>query len=233
MMLKNQINSDTQTKHKYYISNYKSRKVYLLISTLFLIICIVLMAIHTYNFKIRINDEIKFLTRTDDISSLTPQALEKALKISETYQLLHIYRALYSVLAVLNSLTLIFAVITQSLLYLHYNNGRKFFKFMIAFSVISFVVIFFIVALQPQAIQRTGSSYIDETTGEKVYEIERMQDFSYIIPWITMFLCFFTMVFLIIAKGKYGHIEKDFKLKKQLYNNENSKVIFNHFLVRK
>ncbi|TDV24214.1 hypothetical protein BCF59_0165 [Mycoplasmopsis mustelae] len=184
--------------------NYLARKALLAVITFFFVCIVVLQATLFTRFYQQMQAEYYYLLNSDGAVNLTVQQIYDA---SPSYQIREMFW-------ILNSLTIFFSLISIMILtymqvIIYTNKGNADSNFMLLFWIIPlvFILLFFVNALKPAKTFLT--TYAPTDYGLKPISIGELGEINYITSYIAMALAFVNIVFIIMAKKRFGFVSKD------------------------
>ncbi|UUM19749.1 MULTISPECIES: hypothetical protein [unclassified Mycoplasma] len=195
--------------------NYQQRKILVLISLIFGVVVLILLGLLISKFYGRITFEREWLTERlkDELKDKSQAEFATILdQRSTSFQLKTIFLVLVSI--AISSLLISVFLSSLALYGLFSNrfNGNKIIRYNVWFVLIAFVMIFFIVALQP--IELTIARTVN-ISGRNVNITQSSDRINYSLAWASMFISFAIMIILINSRLKYGFLSKDIILKRK------------------
>ncbi|UUD36343.1 hypothetical protein NPA08_00700 [Mycoplasmopsis citelli] len=203
-----------------YFKSYAQRKILVLVALLFGIIAVILLVVLINNFFARIIFEKEWLK--DHLKSVLAGKNEAETNSiielrSTSIQLKTIFLSLVSIAITSLSLGIILAIVTLVGLFSNRFNGNKIIKVSVWLILLAFVMIFFIIALQPAQLTITVTVQIPGPDGRlfNVNQSTISDRVNYVVAWLAMFLSFFEMIILIKSRLKYGFLTNDIVLNRK------------------
>ncbi|UWV80716.1 hypothetical protein RRG46_00675 [Mycoplasmopsis cynos] len=197
-------------------TNYLKRKIFLSILFVLLLIVFIFQLVMVDKFITRITYEYNYIKEG---TSSKNWADELVYKNSESYQLRYVFHSLNSIILILTLISLVLVFISLLSLFLNIDNGDKYYPYLTWIIPISFILLFFLLSLQPENINKVDEIQIkSEVKGEPPTKgIKKVPGipFGYELVWSSMLLQFANIFIISIAKKSYGFITKDFILQKK------------------
>ncbi|MCU9936869.1 hypothetical protein NWP96_07520 [Mycoplasmopsis cynos] len=208
-------------------TNYLKRKIFLSILFVLLLIVFIFQLVMVDKFITRITYEYNYIKEG---TSSKNWADELVYKNSESYQLRYVFHSLNSIILILTLISLVLVFISLLSLFLNIDNGDKYYPYLTWIIPISFILLFFLLSLQPENINKVDEIQIEVEGEPPTKGIKKVPGipFGYELVWSSMLLQFANIFIISIAKKSYGFITKDFilqkNLKKQLIYIKNFKI---------
>ncbi|EIE40803.1 hypothetical protein MCANUF31_00528 [Mycoplasmopsis canis UF31] len=211
-------------KMKFAESNYFKRKTFSIILLLSLFIIFVFQLTMIKLFLDRIDFEYEYI-KSGELSKNWSDELVR--KNSPTYELLAVFMSLNSVMLFLTLISLILISIVLYKLFKNQGNGDLYLRVLTWIIPVIFILLFFIISLQPVEVYKENIGKQEDEFGELVDSPvkEFGGQFSYILTWISMFLGFFNIFFVVLSRKSFGFITKDQILAKKSNETENLKKL--------
>ncbi|WP_027120983.1 hypothetical protein [Mycoplasma leonicaptivi] len=212
--------TNTQQTEKYQ-NNYLKRKVLLITLLIFSFSILVISLNLIFKLSDRIQTELNWISSGDISQSYT---LEEKLKLSETNSLWTLFNSMNSIVIVLSIINIFIILFMLFLIYTNKSNADKYFRILFWTIPIIFILLFFIISLQPAEVKRINLVLLSKPSESKtsvssleiISQGESLSKISYAEVWLAMILAFLSIFVVISAKKSLGFVTKDFILAKKL-----------------
>ncbi|AJR12588.1 Uncharacterised protein [Mesomycoplasma dispar] len=199
----------------FFVAPYFTRKILQLISKVLIFIVIILAIVQISDFSQRINWEIDFVSKGSFTNLTKAEILEIARNKSTSLPLWPIFISLISLVIVFG--VILFALILAQHIHLwrQFGDLKVLFKFIFTLSLLVFVLIFFIIALQPNQVEQNISVKI----GQNTVTDSIFSDYpNYSKMWVSLAFSFIILILQIMAKSKFGSLGRDKILAKKPFD---------------
>ncbi|WP_223211515.1 hypothetical protein [Mycoplasmopsis edwardii] len=199
---------------KFTETNYLKRKIFVSLLIVLLSLILFFQIIMFARFFAWTDFEYEHI-KTGQLSSSWSD--EEVRKNSPAYQLIYIFSVLNSVTILLSLVSIVLLSIVLINLFRNKSNGDSYLRILIWIIPIIFIILFFVIALQPQAVYKINIvSTLNEHDEEELRPRKvAPRQLSYKLIWFSMFIAFSNIFWIALAKKTFGFITKDKILAKQ------------------
>ncbi|WP_426461042.1 hypothetical protein [Mycoplasma hafezii] len=203
-------------------TNYRTRKILLIISILLLLIILGLLIFQVFYFLETIEiDKEEFQPYIKDVRWKPGVVTEeqKWAQISPAYAEYNLFFFLNSSAIASTVISIVLMSIVLVLLLKNKYNGDKFYPWIFTFVTLLFIFIFFENSVKP--VDTTYSTFKWEEKGSQLQEIEIkhvINSADYTQTYFAMFFAFVVLVLAIISKKKYGFLTKSIYFSRKFKN---------------
>ncbi|VEU76251.1 hypothetical protein [Mycoplasmopsis columboralis] len=200
--------------------SYKSRKILVLSVIVLSVVILILLSLLIKTFFDRIVYEQEWLKSnlSKELTGLSDAQVQAIIeKRSTSIQLRTIFLSLISTAISAIALVLILSIVSIYGLLSNLFNGSKLLQISTYFALIAFVMLFFLVALQPTELTISTTIQLQGPDGSliNVNDITASNKINYTSAWICLFASFTVMIIIIVSRLKYGFLTKDIILNKK------------------